>query len=154
MRTTISLVASVHKAISGQPLTLTATVKIRTPGSGTPTGTVTFMDGTKRLGTGTLNASGQATLVTSLVGAATHKITAVYEGDTNFGSSSVVLTEVVQAPPAGPHSARTSTASPDAATLDSAVSGTDNGERPRSSLWNMLAAPAVTDAALAALMRE
>ena len=65
--TTISLVASVHKAISGQPLTLTATVKIRTPGSGTPTGTVTFMDGTKRLGTGTLNASGQATLVTSLV---------------------------------------------------------------------------------------
>ena len=38
--------------VYGQSVTLTATVAVTTPGAGNPTGTVTFMDGTTTLGTG------------------------------------------------------------------------------------------------------
>ena len=248
---TVRITSSASSAVSGQSMTFTATVVASTRGSAKPTGKVTFMDGNTVLGTGTLSASGVATLKTKALGAGSHTITVNYGGDTNFVAGTANLAQKVnqdadhdlacrlspqghiwpatdlnryrqdsnpgvgnahwnrdlhgryqeaghrhperQRPsdpcyvvggrghaqdhgclrgrhelrlqqrcadrggpgaPAGPHSARTSTASPDAATLDSAVSGTDNGERPRSSLWNMLAAPAVTDAALAALMRE
>ncbi len=68
-------------------LTLTATVSSVAPG--TPTGTVTFMDGTTQLGSPMpLNGSGVATLssVTSLP-AGTQNITAIYSGDTNFTGS-------------------------------------------------------------------
>jgi hypothetical protein len=48
-----------------------------------PTGTVTFLDGTSTLGTGTLNSSGSATFTTSTLAAGTHQITASYGGDAN-----------------------------------------------------------------------
>lgn len=84
-------------ANQGSTITLTATV---TPavGNGTPTGTVTFMDGAATLGTGTLNA-GSATLATSTLSAGTHTITAVYSGDTGFTTStSAAITQTVTAP--------------------------------------------------------
>jgi len=43
--------------VFGQPVTFTATVAAKSPGAGTPTGTVTFKDGSSTLGTGTLNSS-------------------------------------------------------------------------------------------------
>ncbi len=66
------------------------------PGLSGPTGTVTFLDGTTPLGTGTLNASGVATFTTSNLAVASHSITASYGGDANYlpGPSSV-LTEAV-----------------------------------------------------------
>jgi hypothetical protein len=54
--------------------------------SGTPTGTVTFLDGTAKLGTGTLS-SGSATFQTSSLAAGVHNVTVAYSGDTNFNAS-------------------------------------------------------------------
>src|SRR5262249_2505504 len=66
-------------------------------GSGdTPTGTVSFYDGSDFLGTGTLNGSGTATLTTSTLPAASHTITAVYGGDDAYaGSTSGAHTETI-----------------------------------------------------------
>jgi len=68
-----------------QPVTLTATVSAN---SGTPTGTVTFKEGTTQLGTGALS-SNTAVLNydASSLPAGTHRITASYPGDTNFADS-------------------------------------------------------------------
>ncbi|MGC8641029.1 MAG: beta strand repeat-containing protein [Isosphaeraceae bacterium] len=95
--TTTGLTSSQTPIASGQPLTLTATDAVTpvSPGAGTPTGTVTFMDGTTTLGTGTLSA-GVATFVTSSLSVGTHSLTAVYGGDTNFiGSTSSPLSQEV-----------------------------------------------------------
>jgi hypothetical protein len=63
--------------------------------TGTPTGAVTFKDGTTVLGTKRLS-SGKATLTTSALAAGKHSITAVYGGDADFaGSTSPVLTQTV-----------------------------------------------------------
>ncbi|UGV29152.1 autotransporter domain-containing protein [Rhodopseudomonas boonkerdii] len=77
------LVSSANPSTPGQAVTFTATV---TGTSGTPTGTVTFMDGAATLGTGTLS-SGLATLTTSALPSGTHAITAIYGGDANNASS-------------------------------------------------------------------
>jgi hypothetical protein len=51
------------------------------------------------LGTSALNGSGQATFSTSSLSTASHSITAVYAGDSNFtGSTSAVLTQTVGTP--------------------------------------------------------
>src|SRR5207245_3461749 len=73
----------------------TATVTATAPGTGTPTGTVTFKDGATPLATNTLS-SGQATFATSSLSVASHTISAVYNGDLNFNSStSPNLTQTV-----------------------------------------------------------
>jgi hypothetical protein len=57
---------------------------------------VTFKDGSAVLATATLNSSAVATFSTSALGAATHSITAVYNGDLYFGvSTSTALTQTV-----------------------------------------------------------
>ena len=56
------------------------------PDAGTPTGTVTFMEGSTVLATATLS-SGQVQFTTSSLGPGTHSISAVYSGDTNFSAS-------------------------------------------------------------------
>jgi len=50
----------------------------RAPGAGTPTGAITFRDGTTVLGTSNLSA-GSATFQPTTLSVATHQITAVYE---------------------------------------------------------------------------
>jgi hypothetical protein len=67
-------------------VTLKATV---TSGGGTPTGTVTFLDGTTSIGTGTLNASGVATFTTGplQLAAGSHAFTAHYVGAPGFAAS-------------------------------------------------------------------
>src|SRR5438874_2714106 len=82
--TTTGLTSSVQPSVFGQPVTFTATVAAKSPGAGTPTGTVTFKDGSSTLGTGTLNGSGQAMFTTSTLTVGSHSITASYGGDTSF----------------------------------------------------------------------
>jgi YVTN family beta-propeller protein len=60
--TTTTLASSANPSALGQAATFTATVS--GPG-GVPTGTVTFLEGNTSIGTGTLNASGQAVFTTS-----------------------------------------------------------------------------------------
>src|SRR3989454_3552691 len=92
--TTTTIISSANPSVFGQSVMFTATV---TPsGSGTPSGTVTFMDGATTLGTGALNGSAQATFTTTALTAGSHSITAVYGGDANFaGSTSSALSQVV-----------------------------------------------------------
>ena len=80
------LTASPTQANVGQSVTLTAAVSSQS-GTTTPTGTVTFMNGSTTLGTGTLNGSGVATLSTSSLPAGADSITASYGGDSNDASS-------------------------------------------------------------------
>ena len=91
--TTGTVVSSVASPVFGQSITLTATIT----GAGTPTGTVTFLDGSTTLGTGTLNGSGAATLAISSLSVATHAITAFYGGDSSFTTSTSPATSVVVA---------------------------------------------------------
>ena len=89
---TTSLIASANPTIFGQSLTFTATVSASVS---TPTGTVTFQDGSVILGSGTVNAAGQATFTTAALAASSHNITATYSGDANFGSGFGNLNEAV-----------------------------------------------------------
>jgi uncharacterized membrane protein len=85
--TTTAVVSGLNPAVVGQFFTLTATVSASAPAAGTPTGRVTFFDGTTSLGSATLNASAQATLPVALASAGSHSLTAVYNGDSNLTSS-------------------------------------------------------------------
>jgi hypothetical protein len=80
----------------------TATVAAVAPGAGLPTGTVTFLDGTTVLGTGTLDQNGQAfLLLESGLAPGTHSLTVSYVGDGNFlTSTSAATVETVAAPAA------------------------------------------------------
>ena len=82
----VALTSSVNPTVSGQSVTFTATVGPRAPATGTPTGTVTFLDGPTVLGTGTLDA-GVTTYTTSTLAVGEHAITAAYGGDSAFPAS-------------------------------------------------------------------
>ena len=103
--TTTTVASLVNPSVNGEEVSFTATVAVVSPGAGTPTGTVTFMDGTTTLGTGTLNGvsgNDQATFTTSAlsVSGSPHSITAVYGGDPNDqGSTSSPLSQTVNADP-------------------------------------------------------
>ncbi len=71
----------------GEQVSLTSSVLEVAPGSGTPTGTVTFMDGETVLDTQALPANGLVDLSTSALAGGTHSLTVSYSGDTNFASS-------------------------------------------------------------------
>src|SRR2546429_6025270 len=72
-------------------------VTAKSPGAGTPTGTVTFKDGSSILGTGTLNSSGKAMFTISTLAVGSHSITASNGGDANFnGSTSPTVTQTVK----------------------------------------------------------
>jgi hypothetical protein len=94
---TIKVISSANPSVSGHSVTFTATVSASEPGSGTPTGTVTFKDDGKVLGTAKLDASGKASYSTKALSVGAHSITAVYSGDNNYsGSTSSVLTQNVK----------------------------------------------------------
>lgn len=87
--TTTTLAATPTTLTAGVPETLTATVA---PLSGTSstasiTGTVNFYDGTKLLGSGTLSSNTATLSNITLSTAASHSLTAVYTGDSNWASS-------------------------------------------------------------------
>jgi Bacterial Ig-like domain (group 3) len=84
--TTAALTASVSTVTYGQTVILTASISANAPGAGTPTGTVTFLDGSTILATKTLNNAEANFSTTSLVGG-THSITCMYGGDIDFNAS-------------------------------------------------------------------
>ncbi|QEL16832.1 Ig-like domain repeat protein [Limnoglobus roseus] len=93
----------------GVPQTLTAAVTA--PDAATPTGTVTFFDGSTTLGTAAVDATGVATLVGVSLSTGTHAITAVYAGNATLtDSTSAAVTFTVS--PAGTAVALASSANP------------------------------------------
>ncbi len=76
----VRLSSSNNPAVAQTAVTFTASVSSTV---GTPTGTVSFLDGTTALGQGMVSA-GVATLATPSLSDGPHSMTAVYNGDTNF----------------------------------------------------------------------
>jgi hypothetical protein len=84
---------------NGSNATFTATVAAVAPGAGTPTGTVTFFNGSAALGTAPV--SGGAAMLSAANVSGT--ITAAYSGDRNFnGSASAGVTVNPPSPPPAP----------------------------------------------------
>lgn len=84
--TTTVVTAAPTPSVFGQSVSLTATVSAVSPGTGTPTGTVEFLNGTASLGTVALSG-GVATLPTDDLPVGTSAITATYSGSTDFLTS-------------------------------------------------------------------
>jgi hypothetical protein len=119
--TSMTLTASPNPAVVGHTVTLTATVvstapaDARAPGpaahgdvagavpialpDATPTGTVTFYDGATQIGTGTLDASGTATLSLSSLAAGTHALSASYVSGGSFLQATAQVTLAESVPP-------------------------------------------------------
>lgn len=98
-----ALTSSINPSFLNQQTTLTATITpvAGQPGAGTPTGSVTFKNGSATLGTATLT-NGIATLLASFTAIGNYTITAVYSGDNNFNASiSNIVTQVVSTYTAG-----------------------------------------------------
>ncbi len=94
--TTTALTSAPNPSVSGQAVMFTATVTPVPPGAGAPTGTVTFLEGTTTLGTGSVGANGQAAFTISTLSVGTHTVTASYSGDDHFtGSTSTHVTQTV-----------------------------------------------------------
>jgi hypothetical protein len=93
--TAIALSSSNPSATTGNVVTFIATVSDVAPGTITPSGLVTFYDGTTVIGTATL-AGGVARLKLTTLGTGAHSITAVYAGDVNHqGSTSSAITQTI-----------------------------------------------------------
>jgi hypothetical protein len=100
--TSIVIVPSSNPAVFGQAVTITATVTVVSPGTGTPTGQVQFKDGANNLGAPvSLDAAGHASVTASTLGVGSHSLTAVYAGDANYAGSSTAapVTETVNQAP-------------------------------------------------------
>jgi subtilase family serine protease len=89
---TTTLTSSANPSVFGQSVTFTAQV---TGGGATPTGSVTFMDGTATLATVSLT-NGAASYSTSALPITTSAITAVYSGSASYsGSTSNAVMQTV-----------------------------------------------------------
>ncbi|WP_019868672.1 RCC1 domain-containing protein [Salinispora oceanensis] len=98
---TTTLQVSPPNPTPDQPVTLTATA---TCTGSTPTGTVTFLDGTTVLGTEPLsgNPTATATLTVARLAPGTHRIQARYNGDSNCPASTSNSTTVTVPEPTVP----------------------------------------------------
>ena len=100
--TTTTVTASPNPANFGQSVTFKATVKAASPGSGTPSGAVTFLDNGTAMGAPVPLGSGVATFTTSALTVGVHTITATYSPtyngntDSNFTTSSGSVKQTVK----------------------------------------------------------
>lgn len=97
VNSTTALSLSSGSVAVGQSVTLTATVT-GPQGAPVPTGTVTFMNGSSTLGTGTLDSSGNATYSSSSLAATTYTVTAQYAGNTYYNASTSSAQSLVISP--------------------------------------------------------
>jgi hypothetical protein len=92
--TKISVQTSPLAPAFGQPLTLTATVSVVSPATGTPTGSVTFQEGSTVLGTKVLT-NGVATITFNPTEAGSQTFTIAYRGDSTDQPSSTTFSLTV-----------------------------------------------------------
>jgi hypothetical protein len=90
--TSTSITSSLNPSTFGQSVQFNATVS---SSGGTPTGTVTFKDGNTIIGNNVLLVGNTATLITSSLPAGVHHISATYNGDSSFASSTGNVTQTV-----------------------------------------------------------
>ena len=90
--TSLTVNSSLNPAQFGEPMTLTATVSVQSPGAGTPTGTVQFqINGFNTGSPVSLSSTGTASLTNTFFTLGTQTVTALYSGDNNFLGSSGTL---------------------------------------------------------------
>ncbi len=82
-----SLTSDKNPCQVGDTVNFTALVAPVPPATATPTGMVDFIDGAVLLGRAALDSAGHATYTTSTLTAGTHQVTARYDGDSTFASS-------------------------------------------------------------------
>jgi hypothetical protein len=98
--TFVTTTSSSNPSFVGSAVTFTATVAASIAGNPTPTGSVTFENGSSLLGTANL-ASGQGSFTTSTLAAGTFTINTLYSGDSNFNPNTAPpLIQTVNFPPA------------------------------------------------------
>ncbi len=95
--TSVALAGLPASPTFGQSVTLTATVSVQSPGTGVPTGSVTFSDGVSVLGTVNM-VNGIAQLTTTLTTVGSNTIAASYSGDDPSSSTG----ETIKVGPATP----------------------------------------------------
>lgn len=113
-QTSATLTSSLNASSLGQSVTFTANI---TSYSGTPTGSVTFTDGSTTIATVALNSTGTATTVDTALTVGTHTITVTYVPTGSFLASNATLAQQVNADVA----IDVLTASPNPALVGSAV---------------------------------
>ncbi|MGD0460929.1 MAG: Ig-like domain repeat protein [Tepidisphaeraceae bacterium] len=146
--TTTALAASSNPITIGQVVAFTATV---TSSSGSPTGTVTFMDGSTLIGAVTLNSTtDQAIGYTASLPVGSNNITAIYNGTGGLAASSASLSETVN--PAAAATTTTLTASSNPITTGQVVAFiatvTSNGGSPTGTVTFMDGSTLIGTAAL------
>ncbi len=127
---TTTAVAVSGSLVYGAPTAIKATVTAT--GGGTPTGTVQFLDGTAVLGTQPLQ-NGVATFTAGSLAVGTHALTAVYQGDTTYATSTGAATPTVitQVASGTTVTANTTSINPGAsATLTVTVAGVSGASAP------------------------
>jgi autotransporter-associated beta strand protein len=129
--TTTTVGADPNPVGLGQSVTLTATVAVVTPGSGTPTGTVEFFNGSTSLGTANL-VDGVATLQTTSLPLGANAISAHYQGDEDFAASTsaAVTVNVLPATTTTLSADPTSSVFGEQVTLTATVAADDEGGTP------------------------
>ena len=96
-----SLASSVNPSASGGAVVLSSTVT--SSGAGSPTGSVTFEEGSTVLGTVPLDSGARATLTTARLTVGAHTVTALYTGATGvLPSISIPVIQTVTATPTSP----------------------------------------------------
>jgi Big-like domain-containing protein len=95
---TMSMIRVLGSPAPGSPLVLVATVTSPSTNASIPTGTFKMYDGNDLLGTASVDNNGTATLDLSGLVAGSHTISAVYNGDANFTSSTTPPVALAIAP--------------------------------------------------------
>jgi hypothetical protein len=94
----ISLAGTPNPGNLNQPVNFTATVSSQASSAQVGNGNVSFYDGSNLLGSSSLTATGTGSLTASFALVGIHPITAVYQGNANYSSStSAVLNETINA---------------------------------------------------------
>jgi hypothetical protein len=97
----VTVVPTPNPSQLGQEVSVTATVTPGAPGTVTPTGTATLLDGTTVLNTEPLDGNGQARFTTAALALNSHQLTVQYSGDGIFlpATSPAVTQNVGRATP-------------------------------------------------------
>jgi len=98
--TTTTVTSFPNPSLPGQNVTITANVTANAPGAGTPTGSVTFKDGTTPICSGVSLSGGSASCTTSsLTTVGPHTLNVDYSGDSNFNLSTGSTAHTVSTAP-------------------------------------------------------
>jgi hypothetical protein len=114
----------------GDEVTFSASVSAVAPASGTPTGSVNFVDQTTGTDLGTVAlVAGSASLSTTVLTAVNHTIVVTYSGDTTFtGSSGTTSEDVARAPLTVTTAPKTKTYGQTLTAFTGSITGLKNGD--------------------------